>query len=491
MECSGLERRRCKRLHTIPQEKVIYSAGKSMLHVINVEEPSQPKIVLSRFEANMDFAAVSQCKNLVFVTARNTAEPEKGELRVYSDYSQGFNLLATIQVGANPRDVTVREGCRSALISLEGNPYLGSDPEGEVLVASFPHGVVDSSSVKISRVDFRDFNHKYKPLTEFGLRFVGIPGHNVTFSQDVEPMNIAIDEFEENAYVTLEKNNAIAQIDLWDGKVTQIMGLGSKKWGLLDASDKDGGPQVTYWPIRSWYQASGIQFVEWKMMKLLITANEGTARDFELTNDLTQADLSDDVPSILKESIQDDSKLGRLKVSTLDGRSPKTGKYEELFTFGGRGFSIWTVSGGPLMKLFDSGSQLEELTARHCPHHFNRDTVVDDCSDDMGPQPNTIAVGQLGNELYIFIGVKNPGTIFVYKLGANLRNPEFESVFCQGIPDDSRSFQEMYEDKELYGAAPMDIKFLSGRESPSGKPMLMVAGSKSGTVTLLDVNIGD
>ncbi|RUS69006.1 hypothetical protein EGW08_023232, partial [Elysia chlorotica] len=119
------------------------------------------------------------------------------------------------------------------------------------------------------------------------------------------------------------------------------------------------------------------------MMKLLITANEGTARDFELTNDLTQADLSDDVPSILKESIEVDSKLGRLKVSTLDGRSPKTGKYEELFTFGGRGFSIWTVSGGPLMKLFDSGSQLEELTARHCPHLFNRDTVVDDCSDDM------------------------------------------------------------------------------------------------------------
>ncbi|KAK3701998.1 hypothetical protein RRG08_017888 [Elysia crispata] len=418
------------------EEKIVYCAGKSMLHIVNVMDPSQPKIELTRFETNMDFTAIAQCNDRVFITARNTAKPAEGEFRVYSNYKQGFILLATQKVGASPRDVTVREGCKAAVITLEGNPFMDEagqlvDPEGEILLASFPQGVEDSTSVTIIRGGFRDFDNKYDSLLHFGVRFPSKPDNNnaqnITFSQDMEPLNIVIDEFEENAYVTLKENNAIAQMDLFDGEVTQIMGLGSKKWGQLDASDKDGGPQVSYWPIRSWYQPSGIQFYEWKLMKLLITANEGSARAFEQTNDVTQADLSDDVPAILKQSIEDDAKLGRLKVSTLDGKDSETGKYEQLFTFGGRGFSIWTVSGGPLMKLFDSASQLEEFTARQCPHLFNLDVEVDDCSNDMGSQPNTVAVGELDNQLYIFIGVKNPGLIFVYKLGTNLRNPQHVS----------------------------------------------------------------
>ena len=69
-------------------------------------------------------------------------------------------------------------------------------------------------------------------------------------------------------------------------------------------------------------------------------------------------------------------------MSVAEGKNSETGKYDQLYTFGGRGFSIWQVF-GPHSRLFDSADQIEKLTAEHCPHLFNRNVTVDDCSDDM------------------------------------------------------------------------------------------------------------
>ena len=42
-----------------------------------------------------------------------------------------------------------------------------------------------------------------------------------------------------------QENNAIAEVDLKDKKITDIHGLGYKEWGSLDASDRDlGKPAV-------------------------------------------------------------------------------------------------------------------------------------------------------------------------------------------------------------------------------------------------------
>ncbi|GFO29027.1 mesenchyme-specific cell surface glycoprotein [Plakobranchus ocellatus] len=446
------------------QHKLIYAAGKNMLHVINVAEPAEPEVELSKFESEMEFAGIAECNDLVFVTVRNMADRGKGQFRVYSGYVQGFQLLAKHEVGANPGDVIVREDCKSAVISLEGEPYVdgtGSvvDPEGEVLIAKFPEGVTDNGSVKIMRIDFGHLNDHAEKYEQYGARFVSKHySMNSTFSQDLEPENAVIDEFEDTLYVTLQENNAIAEIDLWEGRVTHIHGLGSKKWGYLDASDKDGGAQITYWPIRAWYQPSGIQFYQWKFMKLLITANQGSARHYEQTRDISQSDLASTVPDIIKQGIEDDKRLGRLQMSARDGKNAKD-KYSKLYTFGGRSFTIWTISGGPLMRVFDSDSQIEERTAKRCPHLFNRDVHTDDRSDDMGPEPNTIAVGEIDDHLFIFIGIKHPGTIFVYKLGNNLKTPSFQTVFCHGIPvDETKSYKQMYEDHDVYTAGVKDLK---------------------------------
>ncbi|GFO45182.1 mesenchyme-specific cell surface glycoprotein [Plakobranchus ocellatus] len=136
-----------------------------MLHVISVAEPAEPEVKLSKFESDMEFAGIAGCNDLVFVTVRNMVDRGKGQFRVYSGYVQGFQLLAKHEVGANPGDVIVREDCKSAVVSLEGEPYVdgaGSvvDPEGEVLIAKFPEGVTDNGTVKIMRIDFGHINDR-------------------------------------------------------------------------------------------------------------------------------------------------------------------------------------------------------------------------------------------------------------------------------------------------------------------------------------------
>ncbi|GFO06947.1 alkaline phosphatase [Plakobranchus ocellatus] len=102
-------------------------------------------------------------------------------------------------------------------------------------------------------------------------------------------------------------------------------------------------------------------------MKPLIAANQGSARHYEQTRDISQS--------------------GRLQMTLRDGKNAKD-KYSKLYTFGRRSFPIWTISGGPLMRVVDSGFQIEEPTAKHRPHLFNRDVHTDDRSVHMVLEPN-------------------------------------------------------------------------------------------------------
>ena len=60
---------------------------------------------------------------------------------------------------------------------------------------------------------------------------------------------------------------------------------------------------------------------------------------------------------------------GRLYFSLSDGRKDDTSPYEELYTFGGRGFSIWDAA--DLSLVYDSGADFEEYHAKYMPSMFN------------------------------------------------------------------------------------------------------------------------
>ncbi|GFR75702.1 mesenchyme-specific cell surface glycoprotein [Elysia marginata] len=346
--------------------------------------------------------------------------------------------------------------------------------------------------------------YRYDELKPAGVRFV-YTGNNSTFSQDLEPEYIAVDKDTNKAYVVLQENNAIAEVDLTTQTITNIRGLGYKQWGGLDASDRDGGIRITFWPIRAWYQPDSAKFHQWQGRKLLFTANEGDSKEYRSLGfteevkgqDIPTSALGPEIHEMVKSALRDESLLGRLEFSANDGKD-KTGTYRALYTHGARSFSIWDLTSAnddvssALPQLFDSGSEFEEMTALHCPHAFNTNSDDPDSrSDNKGSEPESLTLAEINNRLYIFIGNERPGTIHVYSLGRDVSRPRFETVFCGGIPDNSKTTQQNFEDGELYGIDPEDLKFYSADESPTGKPVLMVAGAISGTVTLLEVKVTD
>ncbi|GFN86385.1 mesenchyme-specific cell surface glycoprotein [Plakobranchus ocellatus] len=456
--------------------RLIYAVGEEVFHVIRFQEPDTLAIALTRYEDNVEFTDVKFCGGHVFMTVRNQTNPRDGVLRIYKGFTAGqadpFELVDEIPVGMQPDMVSVRENCRTLLVAVEGELFVDGasvvDPEGEIVIIHFPDNFTrDQATIK--RLDLNAYNDRYDSLKATGVRFV-YTGNGNKFSNDLEPEYITIDESSNKAYAVFQENNAIAEINLETDNITNMYGLGYKQWGYLDASDRDDGIQITYWPIRAWYLPDTLTFHQWEGRKLLFTANEGDAKEYDTPSfdetirgaDIAKSSLGDDIHEIVQDAIDKDSKLGRLQFSKIDGID-QSGKYNALYTYGARSFSIWDVTNPaddkPLPRVFDSGSQFEEMIALHCPYLFNRDDDdVDARSDNKGPEPESIAVGKMNDRLYIFIGIERPGIIAVYSIGSHASQAQFETIFCEGIPDESKPIRDLFDERKIYSMDPEDIR---------------------------------
>jgi hypothetical protein len=169
-----------------------------------------------------------------------------------------------------------------------------------------------------------------------------------------------------------------------------------------------------------------------------------------------------------------------LNVTTARGRfeSDADAEYEQLYTFGARSFSVRDAAG---RLVFDSGDQIERITAAAYPTNFNAsndNTTFDNRSDDKGPEPEGVAVGEVGGRTYAFIGLERIGGVIVF----DVSNPA-APTFVQYI--NNRDFAANTGD-----AGPEGLRFIPADESPSGQPLLVVANEISGTLTIYTIDEG-
>ena len=61
--------------------------------------------------------------------------------------------------------------------------------------------------------------------------------------------------------------------------------------------------------------------------------------------------------------------LGRLKITTENGRNATTGEYDPIYTYGGRSFSVWRADDMSLV--YDSGKMVAYQTSVLNPDLFN------------------------------------------------------------------------------------------------------------------------
>lgn len=461
----------------------VVNGGENAIDVLDIRNPHAPHKLLS-----IDISPYGAAPNsvavwfgIVAVAVENDDKQLPGKVVFFN---RNGNYLNEVTVGALPDMLVFTWNGRYLLVANEGEPNddYTVDPEGSVSIINMRRGVYNLSQRDVKTADFHRFNNgRLDP----GVRIFG-PNANV--SQDLEPEYITVDYFSRKAYVSLQDNNAIAEIDIRRGRVKNIRALGTKDHSQLsnglDASNRDDEINIQNWPVKGMYQPDAIAYYRAYGKDLIITANEGDSRDYDgFVDEERIKDLTLDPHAFpTADDLQEDENLGRLKVTIADGDTDGDGDYDELYSYGSRSFSIWDNRG---RQLFDSGEDFEQIIAAAYPDDFNstndENDSFDNRSDDKGPEPEGVAVGYVSGKQYAFIGMERMGGIMVYDV-SNPYNPEFVQYI------NNRDFSGDAEAGTAGDLAPEGILFIPKWLSPNFKPLLVVANEVSGTTTIYEIN---
>ncbi|MEL7169048.1 MAG: choice-of-anchor I family protein, partial [Bacteroidota bacterium] len=372
-------------------------------------------------------------------------------------------------------------------LDMDGDDDFLSDPEGSISIVEITPG--DPPSFEVTTLGFTDFNAGGPRAAELpdGVRIFGdYDGDGIpsTVAQDLEPEYVTVTANGQAAYVTLQENNAIAVVDLINKRIDSILALGTKDHSLagngLDASNRDDAINIQTWPVLGFYQPDAVETFRAGGQTYLITANEGDARDYDTYSE--EERIGDFVldPTAFPDAatLQLDENLGRLRTTSANGDIDGDGDYDVLYSYGARSFTIWTTDG---TLVFDSGDALEQITAAEIPAYFNSNNGLaedfDERSDDKGPEPEGVVVGQINGRLYAFVGLERTSAIAVYDI-TDPTAPEYVSLLQN----------ESDTPGELADVAPEGLAFISRLASPTGNPLLVVTNEVSGTVTTWEID---
>ena len=466
----------------------VVNNGAAAIDVIDFSNPSRP------VQANrLSVAAYGKAPNSVAlhggIMAVAVEAPAKNERGKVVFFTTSGEFLKSVTVGYLPDMLTFTPDGRTLLVANEGEPMddYSFDPEGSVSIIDLSGGItgLDQKSVREA-----GFAHLTAAGLDGSTRIFGPEG---TVAQNLEPEYIAVSPDSRTAWVTLQENNALAHIDIAGARITNVTGLGFKDYSRpgngIDASDKDDGISIATYPVLGMYQPDSIAAFSAGGKIYLITANEGDARDYEKTGGYSEetrvAKLTLD-PAAFPDAakLQEKSVLGRLKVTTANGDTDGDGDYDALYSYGARSFAIWGADGE---LVYDSGDALERLSAQHLPGGFNSDNdengSFDSRSDDKGPEPEALAVGEAHGRSLAFVGLERTGDIVVVDIG-DPRRPEILSYI------NTRDFEGDPKAGTAGDLGPEGIAFVAAGDSPTGSPLIIVANEVSGTTTAYEVTAG-
>ena len=461
----------------------VTNANANTVDVLDIRNPRRPRlqftIDLSAYGAGVNSVAVSH--GIVAVAVEADPKQDPGRV-VFFDVKGRY--LNDVTVGALPDMVTFTPDGTRVLVANEGEPdddYL-VDPEGSVSIIDISAGIAAAS---VATADFQAYNGlDLAPIRIFG------PGASV--AQDLEPEYIAVSADSRTAWVSLQEANAIAIVDIDNARVTDLVPLGTKDHGVIqnaiDASNRDDGINLKAWPVVGMYQPDAIAAYEVDGETYIVTANEGDSRDYDgYSEEARIGDVNDDFlvdPSAYPDLalLTDDARLGRLNMTTATGDTDRDGDIDVLHVYGGRSFSILNAAGE---MVYDSGSELERILADVLPEEFNstndENGSFDNRSDDKGPEPEGVTVGEIGGRHYAFIGLERIGGIMVY----DVSNP-IAPRFVQYI--NNRDFAGDAAAGTAGDLGPEGLTFIPARHR-GGRPLLAVTNEISGTTTLYTIRM--
>jgi hypothetical protein len=317
--------------------------------------------------------------------------------------TQGGNaaLLGSVEVGAVPDMLTWAPGGTRLLVANEGERQSNTNnPAGSVSLIDVKRSG-SSLTTTVNTAGFTAFDSQVESLRASGVRIVGNTLPSVAF----EPEYIAIAPGGLKAQVTLQENNAIAELDLQSGQFTRILPLGTKDFNAagneIDTSDQDGiVGNFRKVPVKGLYMPDAIVSYSAGGKSFYVMANEGDAfvDDADIVRLGNAAFVLDPTAFPDAASLKQAANLGRLNVlrNGATGELPNGHAATEIVTLGGRSFSIRDADG---KLVFDSGNQLEKAALAAGVYADNR-------SDDKGVEPEGVAIYTLAGRTLAFIGLE-------------------------------------------------------------------------------------
>jgi len=481
----------------------VLSEDRGWIDAVDISDPVAPKLlerqVVLGYGGFPQSIAIS--RGIVAVALSNLIKTLPGKVLLFD--TDGKRIGDIVRVGVKPVELRFTPDGRQLVVVNQGEAD-GSytiDPEGSISIIDL--GIEDSDcrgagcriKPRTVQLDFAAFNRQKNALLAKGVRIYG-PGASV--AQDLEPEALAIAPDGRRAWVSLQRNNAMAVVDLSDPRIVEIFGLGAKDHSRpgagLDGSDVDDEINIRPWPILAFYSPDIFEAYDVEGQTYLVTPNEGDPRESDaFVEDIQLRELTLEPLTFPNAAmLQQDQNLGRLRVSRVDGDVDGDGVFDRVYALGGRSFAIWTGEGE---LVFDSGDELERIIAEAVPDCFNcagGNIRFDDRSDDRGPEPEALALGRH----YAFIAPERIGGVFVYDI-TDPRAPAFQQYV--NLRDFSVDPSEVCERNrpasEACAAAgdlePEGVLFIPAADSPIDVPLVVVTHELSTSATIYGVSMED
>ncbi|MEM1056502.1 MAG: choice-of-anchor I family protein [Bacteroidota bacterium] len=474
------------------QRLYFINADANEVQALDIRNPSNPRLIGTRALPGGAATSVATANGVIAVTVSSDTPGVDGEVVFFSP---GGDVLATVPVGDLPDSIALTEDGAYAVVANEGEPSDDGtvDPEGSITVID----VATYTPYTVTLDAFNAGNAREAEVTsQPSIRIFG-PGASV--AQDLEPEFVTISPDGTTAFVTIQENNAVAVIDIataltssgTSDAVTALVGLGFKDWSAsaqgLDASDRDGKRTQRKLPVFGMYQPDGADAFMAGGQTYLAVANEGDARDYDFFSEeerIKDLALDPDAFPFSTDVLQADEIAGRLQITTTLGDPDMDGEYEALYSYGSRSFSIHDATGA---RIFDSDGEIEKVIADltrsgalpRAAHNATNDDndSFDNRSDNKGPEPEGVVIGEVNGELYAFVGLERVSAVAVY----NVTDPA--NAFYVDLLI-NRDFEADVESPEAGDLGPEGLVFIPAADSPNGLPLLVTSNEVSGTISI-------
>ena len=451
--------------------------------IIDFSSPTTPSVIKTVNMAPYGGITSIAVKNGIIAAASPNVNPQQNGSVVFFDINGNF--LKQLTVGALPDMITFTPDGTKVVTANEGEPNdaYTVDPEGTISIIDISGGIANLAQTHVTTLNFNNFDSQVATLTATGLRKVRT---NNTLSQDLEPEYVTINADSKKAWVTLQENNAIAEVDLTTKTITGIWGLGKKDMSLpgngFDASDNNGEVLIANWPVKAYYIPDAVQNYKVGNTNYIVTANEGDEKDLPGYSERTTVGANNYMldPAIFPNAnlLKASHNLGRFRVSSATGNTDGDTDFEEIAALGARSFSIFNAD--TRQQVYDSGDQFERYIAANHPLIFNADNesnTIKSRSRAKGPEPEGVALGTINGQTYAFITLERTGGVMVYNI-TDPSNPTFTDY------KHSRS-------TSAYGGdnGPEGIIYIAPENTTTNKGYVIIANELSGTLSMYEVDV--